>query len=90
MLLFMGNNISKPEADTGNEKLTANDNPVTFGTKRDVARMLQMSVRTVDNFLAAGLPHVKISKRRVRFDIPECREWFKRNYGQQRKGKARI
>lgn len=78
----------KPESGTGNAKLSATDNPATFGSKKDVAAMLQMSVRSVDNYLAAGLPHIKISSRRVRFDLPECRQWFKEQFGQQRRGKA--
>jgi len=59
-----------------------------FGTKRDVAAMLQMSVRAVDNYLAAGCPVIKLSKRRCRFDLAEVRAWFKKQYGQQRIGKA--
>jgi predicted DNA-binding transcriptional regulator AlpA len=78
-----------PETETDAQKFSAtNNNPATFGSKKDVARMLQMSVRSVDNFLAAGLPHVKISSRRVRFDLPECRQWFKERFGQQRRGRA--
>jgi len=61
-----------------------------FGSKRDVAAMVGMSIRSVDNFLAAGLPHVKLSKRRVRFDLPECREWFKKQFGQQRRGASQA
>ncbi|HUZ06564.1 MAG TPA: hypothetical protein VMV89_03665, partial [Candidatus Paceibacterota bacterium] len=69
-----------PETETDAQKFSATDNPATFGSKKDVARMLQMSVRSVDNFLAKGLPHVKISSRRVRFDLPECRLWFKEQF----------
>lgn len=72
----------KPETGTGISKL-----PEEFGTKRDVARMVGMSVRSISNFMALGLPHVKLSKRRVRFDLPDCRQWFKDKFGQQRVGK---
>jgi hypothetical protein len=59
-----------------------------FGTKRDVAAMLQMSIRSVDMYLASGCPVVKLSQRRCRFDLLEVREWFKKQYGQQRTGRA--
>jgi phage terminase Nu1 subunit (DNA packaging protein) len=58
-----------------------------FGNKRDVAAMLKMSVRSVDNYIAAGCPVIKLSPRRCRFDLAEVRAWFKRQYGQQRRGK---
>jgi hypothetical protein len=83
----MINNIqSMPDTDTGFNKLSVSSNTPSFGSKRDVAAMLQMSVRSVDNYLAAGLPHVKVSPRRVRFDLEECRVWFKQQFGQQRRG----
>jgi hypothetical protein len=54
----MANNIkSETVTDT---KLTANNNSPQFGTKRDVAAMLKLSVRTVDNFIARGMPHLKL------------------------------
>ena len=77
-----------PKTETDAQQFSATDNPANFGSKKDVARMLQMSVRSVDNYLAAGLPHVKISSRRVRFDLPECRQWFKDLFGQQRRGRS--
>ena len=51
--------------------------------------MLQMSLRSVDNYLAAGCPVIMLSKRRCRFDLAEVREWFKVQYGQQRRGKLK-
>jgi predicted DNA-binding transcriptional regulator AlpA len=54
-----------------------------FGTKKDVAAMLQLSIRSVDNYLAAGCPVVKLSPRRCRFDLDEVKAWFKQQYGQQ-------
>jgi predicted DNA-binding transcriptional regulator AlpA len=64
----------------------ANHSTVTvdsFGTKRDVAKMLKMSVRSVDNYIASGCPVVKLSPRRCRFDMAEVKAWFKTQYGQQ-------
>ncbi len=57
-----------------------------FGSKRDVARMLQFSTRTVDNMLRQGCPHMKFGPRRTRFDLPEVASWFKEHYGTQRRG----
>ena len=76
----------KPEAAPGNK--SAADRISRFGSKRDVAEMLQLSVRSVDNYVAAGCPCIALSKRRLRFDLPEVREWFKQQYGQQRRARA--
>jgi len=54
-----------------------------FGKKSDVAKMLNVSPRTIDNYLALGLPVIKLSPRCCRFDLPEVRNWFKNQYGQQ-------
>ena len=51
-----------------------------FGTKRDVAAMCSMSVRWVDGQLAKGLPVLKVSSRRCRFDLAEVREWLRQRY----------
>jgi predicted DNA-binding transcriptional regulator AlpA len=58
-----------------------------YGGKRDVAQMMQMSTRSVDNFLARGCPHLKIGKRRIRFDMSEVRAWLTDNFHTQRRGK---
>lgn len=52
--------------------------------------MLQMSVRSVDNFLAQGCPHLKLGERRVRFDLVEARNWFAETYRIQRRGAVRA
>ena len=56
----------------------------SFGTKRDVAKMLKMSIRSVDNFLARGCPVIKLSPRCCRFDLAEVKNWFKQQYGERR------
>jgi len=68
--------------------LAAEINTTRFGTKRDVAVMLQLSVRSIDNLISSGMPHCKVGLRRCRFDLPDVREWFKAQYGVQRTGKA--
>jgi hypothetical protein len=75
-------NNSIPDAATGNEKLATIPQ---YGSKRDVARMLQMSVRTVDNFVARGCPHYAVSRRRLRFDMLEVRTWLAENFRTQRR-----
>jgi hypothetical protein len=82
-------NSSKSEIGTDEIKLPTNGtgSPPRLGTKKDVAAMIQMSPRSVDNYLAAGLPCIKLSPRRCRFDLDECAAWFKTNYGVQRIGK---
>ena len=77
---------SNPDANAGNFKSSAHDNITPFGSKRDVAAMLQLSVRSVDNHIAAGMPHLKIGKRRCRFDLAAVREWMLAQYGVQRHG----
>ena len=74
---------TQPKANAGNLKTLAHDStsPAPFGTKQDVARMLQMSTRTVDSYLAAGLPHLKLGTRRVRFDLATVKAWVLEKYG---------
>jgi predicted DNA-binding transcriptional regulator AlpA len=72
----------QPEVATGEMKLATMPR---YGSKRDVAAMLQMSVRSVDNFLRAGCPHLKLGKRRVRFDLGEVRLWLADNFRTQRR-----
>jgi predicted DNA-binding transcriptional regulator AlpA len=57
-----------------------------FGNKRAVATLLCLSVRTVDNLMARGLPHMKIGSRRVRFDLTQVSEWAKREFSVRRLG----
>lgn len=60
-----------------------------YGSKRDVAAMLQMSVRTVDNLVARGAPCLRISSRRLRFDMTEVRQWISETYRTQRRAPAK-
>ena len=76
-------NDTTPAAAAGNQSLAAV--PTRYGSKRDVAAMLQMSVRTVDNFVAAGCPHLRVSSRRLRFDMGEVRQWLADNFRTSRR-----
>jgi predicted DNA-binding transcriptional regulator AlpA len=79
-------NTQQPEVATGNESSLAAVVPC-YGSKRDVAAMLQMSVRSVDNFVARGCPHLRVSSRRLRFDMAEVRAWLSEQYHVQRRSK---
>jgi phage terminase Nu1 subunit (DNA packaging protein) len=54
-----------------------------LGKKRDVAKMLNQSLRSVDNHIANGCPVIKSSPRCCRFDMAEVMAWYKAKYGQQ-------
>lgn len=77
-------NRTTPDGAAGMNGVGTNSTP-TFGDKRAVAAMAGMrSVRWVDNMVAAGMPHLKLGTRRVRFDLDEVRQWLKERYGTQR------
>jgi len=77
-------NISVTDAATVGNELAAT--VPRYGSKRDVASMVQMSVRSVDNFINEGCPHLKLGKRRVRFDMVETRHWLAEKFRVQRRG----
>ncbi|NBR87503.1 MAG: DNA-binding protein [Proteobacteria bacterium] len=77
----MPSHLQKPESPTGNFK---------FGDKQDVAAMLGLCRRSVDNLLERGLPHLKLGRRRIRFDLEEVRLWAKREFGTARTGKVGV
>lgn len=47
----------------------------SFLTRKQVAELLNVSVRTVDNMRSDGLPVAKIRGRSVRFDRKDVLEW---------------
>lgn len=78
--------IEMPSTARGQQNEAAENSMARLGDKRAVAEMAGgMSVRWVDSQLAAGMPHVRIGTRRVRFDLAEVREWLKSKYGPQRR-----
>ena len=46
-------------------------------TKKQLAQSMQVSLSTVDNWLARGMPHIKLGKA-VRVDLGEVTEWHRR------------
>ena len=57
--------------------------------KRALARANSVSPRTVDNWLAQGCPHLKISDRLTLFDLEEVSAWLKQRFGVQRRAPAK-
>lgn len=93
----MKTNLKQTETPTvqkfgGHFNLRTPENPAgtlqRFGDKTDVAELFGMCGRSVDNLLAKGCPHLKLGKRRVRFDLAEVAEWAKREFGTRRLGPA--
>jgi len=80
------NILKSPDANPGQSALAT---PPRYLSKRDLAALVQMSVRWVDSICAAGCPHLKLGRRRVRFDLPEVQAWLTENYRTQRRGVAR-
>jgi hypothetical protein len=54
--------------------------------KRGYAAHWGFSVRKCDDLLAKGLPHLKLSPRQVRIDIPEADAWMHEQFHAQRHG----
>ncbi|HSY29678.1 MAG TPA: helix-turn-helix domain-containing protein, partial [Burkholderiaceae bacterium] len=47
-----------------------------YENKRQVAARLGVSVRTIDNLLTRGLPHVKLTRRLIRFPRAAVDQWL--------------
>ena len=87
---------SSPDLATANKlgepcfNLSTPGNPAgtvqKFGTKTDVAALLVCCKRSVDGYLAKGMPHLKCGARKVLFDLDEVREWAKREFSIRRNG----
>ena len=66
----MGTNASEPN-------LGADQTPQReYEDKRQLAARLGVSVRTIDNLLARGLPHVKLTRKLTRFPRVAVNEWL--------------
>ena len=78
----------KPETDTDKPKLSENENLPRFGSKKDVAALIGMSPRSVDLYMQRGMPHLKLTARKTRFDLEEVAQWFKAQFTIKRLGKV--
>ena len=47
-----------------------------YENKRQLAARLGVSVRTIDNLLSRGLPHLKLTRKLVRFPRAAVDEWL--------------
>jgi excisionase family DNA binding protein len=47
-----------------------------YETKRQLAARLGVSVRTIDNLLARGMPHVKLTRKLTRFPRLAVNDWI--------------
>ena len=63
---------------------TATGNPKAVTDKKGYGQRWLFSARHVDNLIAAGLPHLKVGKRRVRIVIAHADTWMIEKYGTQR------
>lgn len=58
------------EADAGQPREPEYEN------KRQLAARLGVSVRTIDNLLKRGLPHLKLTRKLTRFPRVAVNEWL--------------
>ena len=54
--------------------------------RAEVAELLGVSKRTIDNLVTQGLPYVLLGRRTARFDPAEVMAWVKRERGVRRLG----
>ena len=53
-----------------------NSNPKDYESKKELAGRLGVSVRTIDNLLARGLPHIKLTRKLTRFPRIAVDQWL--------------
>ena len=63
--------------------METNNDPLV--KKPAMAKILAVSLRTVDNYMNEGCPYQKPSPRKVTFDVAEVMTWYKAKYGQQKR-----
>jgi hypothetical protein len=64
-------------------------NESELANRREIARLLGVSCRTVDSLCAQGLPHLLLGTRTARFNPVEVLAWCRRERGVQRMGKRK-
>lgn len=50
--------------------------PLEYETKRQLAHRLGVSIRTIDNLLVNGLPHLKLTRKLTRFPRAVVDQWL--------------
>ena len=58
-------------------------------TKLDIASYLQVTTRNVEVWMRRGLPHRKLGKKCVRFDLNEVKDFFEKKCKVVRKAPPR-
>jgi excisionase family DNA binding protein len=48
-----------------------------FEDKKQLARRIGVSVRTIDNLLDRGLPHIKVTNKLTRFPRADVDQWLR-------------
>lgn len=59
-----------------NEITGAGLNLRDYESKKELAQRLGVSVRTIDNLLVRGLPHVKLTRKLTRFPRIPVDDWL--------------
>ncbi len=63
-------------AQTNAERTSGQAPQSEYENKRQLAMRLGVSVRTIDNLLVRGLPHLKLTRKLVRFPRAAVDEWL--------------
>jgi len=58
--------------------------------KRDIARLLDVSPRSIDNLLLRGMPHIRFGPKMLRFDPVQVFAWAREKFGARRFGPVRA
>jgi excisionase family DNA binding protein len=80
-----GRKTQRDELACTQSTMSTNQNPETgagqpqapdYENKRQLAARLGVSVRTIDNLLTRGLPHLKLTRKLTRFPRAVVDEWL--------------
>ncbi len=58
------------------EPTVVHSNPKDYESKKELAARLGVSIRTIDNLLTRGLPHIKLTRKLTRFPRVAVDEWL--------------
>ncbi len=72
LILRVMNDNSNPQPDLGAGQATQPD----YENKKQLAARLGVSVRTIDNLLTRGLPHLKLTSKLIRSPRAAVDEWL--------------
>jgi hypothetical protein len=81
--------MNKPVSCTP-ETAAGNTTAADIVDKKLYAARWLLSLRTIDNLLRAGLPHMAVGRRRIRICVPEADAWMRERYFTQRRNGAKT